>query len=159
MSKIRCTPLLSARLCAPAALVFIMGLFQPDCAQAHRMLMQEKEPGVLFVYYEGRVPAAEAAVTLLDGQDEVLLQGKANAEGRFYFDPRLGARVARADDGRGHRVVYDLEESVLEEGFLFIGDEIPLALRAALGTGMIFLLYGALYAWGTRGRRKKNAHS
>jgi len=159
MSKIPSTPLFSVKLCASAALVFVTGFFQPDCAHAHRMLMQEEGSGVLFVYYEGRVPAAEVAVTLLDEQDQVLLQGQTNAEGRFYFDPRLGAGVARADDGRGHRVVYDLEESVLEEGFLFIGDEIPLALRVALGTGMIFLLYGALYAWGTRGRRKKNAHS
>ncbi|WP_291321174.1 hypothetical protein [Desulfonatronospira sp.] len=159
MSRIPCTPALPAKLCLAAALVFIMGLSQPDCAQAHRMLMQEKEPGVLFVYYEGRVPAAEAAVTLLDEQDEMLLQGKTDTEGHFYFDPRLGARVARADDGQGHRVVYDLEKSVLEEGFLFIGDDIPLALRVALGVGIIFILFGALYLWSTRGRRKKNAHS
>ena len=159
MSVTRCTSLLSAKLCAAAALVFIMVLFQPDCASAHRMLMQEEGPGVLFIYYEGRMPAAEAAVTLLDEQDQVLLQGQTNAEGRFYFDPRLGARVARADDGQGHRVVYDLEESVMEEGFLFIGDDLPLAMRIALGMGIIFLLYGALHLWSTRGRRNKNAHS
>jgi len=150
---------LFVKLCLAAFLVFIAGLLQPDCARAHRMLMQEKEPGVLFVYYEGRVPAAEAAVTLLDEEDEVLLQGKTDAEGRFYFDPRLGARVARADDGQGHRVVYDLEESVLEEGLLFIGDDLPLGLRVALGVGAILLLFGALYLWSIRGRREKNAHT
>jgi len=159
MSKIPCTPVIFVKLWATAALVFLMGLLQPDCVQAHRMLMQEKKPGVLFVYYEGRVPAAEAVVTLLDERDEVLWQGEADAQGRFYFDPRLGARVARADDGQGHRVVYDLEESVLEEGILFIGDHLPLTMRVALGVGMIFLLFGGLYLWSTRGRRKKNAHS
>ena len=158
MSKLSSMPAFPAKLCLAAAMVFIMGLSQPDCAQAHRMLMQEKEPGVLFVYYEGRVPAAETAVTLLDEEDEVLLQAKTDAEGLFYFDPRLGARVARADDGQGHRVVYDLEESVLEEGILFIGDDLPLGLRVVLGVGAIFLLFGALYLWSIRGRRKKNAH-
>lgn len=147
------------RLGAAAVFFMFTGLLLPDFAYAHRMLMQEEDPGVLFVYYEGRVPAADAAVTLMDEHGEVLKQGETDEDGRFIFDPRLGALVARADDGMGHRVVFDLEKSIVEEGALFIGDHLPLPLRIALGIGMIFLIYTALYFWTKRAKGGSHAHS
>ncbi|WP_157861416.1 hypothetical protein [Desulfurivibrio alkaliphilus] len=130
----------------------LLGLLLPAGAEAHRIMMEEKRAGELWVYYEGRLPAAEVPLTIMDERGEVVLRGETDAEGRFYFSPHPAAVVARADDGMGHRVVFDLEKSAMEGAF--IGEQLPQPLRIVLGLGIIFLLAGALYLWGKSSREK-----
>lgn len=146
----RATPARGPRIAGILACVAVVLLAFADPASAHRMLIREVEPGLLEAYYEGGHPAKEVAVTFYDADDNVVRQGTTGEDGRIPVPPGEGMLMVEADDGLGHRVVYDVEAARVEDGVLFIGDDVPLALRVAIALAMLFAVAAAGTVWTRR---------
>ena len=119
------------------ALVTLQHVFFVDQAWAHSMHLQEEKPGMLRATYEGGRPAPKSVITLLGEEEQVLLTGPVDEQGRFTFDHKaLKPIKAVARDGLGHR---DILEFAATEDIA----ETPLILRVAFGLAL--LLIPAIY--------------
>lgn len=140
----------------PAAVIafFMIALLaHMGSAHAHGLLIRESEPGVLEVGYEGGYVAAEVSVVLYDADGNVVVEGVTDDEGRFEFDRSKGARVAEADDGIGHRVVYDIKSATIKQNAFFVAQDMPLALRTAIAVAVLLAIAAAGVVWTRRRAR------
>lgn len=68
------------------ALAALQQLIFVDQAWAHSIHLQEEKPGMLRATYEGGHPAPQTVITLLGEEEQVLLTGPVDEQGRFTFD-------------------------------------------------------------------------
>ncbi len=90
-------------------LILCMALICPP-ASAHRVIVQGRVSEIQVKAYFGggdAAPMADANVEIYaikDGQEELYLTGKADADGMFYFAPKIGVSEYRAVvEATGHK--------------------------------------------------------
>lgn len=101
-----------------------------DTVSAHRIYIIEEEPGKLKVFYEGNTAATRAVVSLLDDEENILMQEQVNKDGFFLYNyKKVKATKAIADDGLGHRTTFHLSA--------VITGEVPLFYKVAFGLSLL----------------------
>jgi nickel transport protein len=140
-------------------LVLVLFTVLMPVASAHRVHILEQINEVqIKAWYGGGTAMADADVqiySIKDGQEELYLEGKTDADGIYYFTPKLGVSEYRAvvsATGHSDEKVIDLSGGVQQEEA-----EIPLAMRIFTGFGYLAGLAGmAMYL---AARKLKNEHS
>lgn len=129
-----------------AVALMLQGAFAADPASAHRMLIDKEKDGVLKVYYQGNIAAGRSTITLLDSEGNSLAEGPVDAEGKYYYDPKLRPAFAKADDGLGHGTTYDFSQGR--------PDEVPVGIKAVFVVAIFLFISAYFYQ---QGQRKKSS--
>ncbi|WP_350343057.1 hypothetical protein PRVXT_002334 [Proteinivorax tanatarense] len=86
-----------------AVLLAVM-VFLPSTAYAHRMVIEPKEDGKVWVGFDDGTTSSSVVVKVYDKDGELLEEGSLNSEGLFNYDAQSEAETLIAEDGMGHRV-------------------------------------------------------
>ena len=132
MENVRLYPCLRVRILLVVVLLFLF----PSTLHAHRMLIEEVEPGFIRVAYDNGTPAGGAYVTFFDAEGNSILEGKVDTQGEYVYASNVQAERIEASDGQGHLAVWRRGEKNFWAG-------IPLWQRAFFGVSLLLLL-GAL---------------
>lgn len=104
------------RLITVAALLL---LFCSPAAGHKVNLFAYAEGGRVYVegYFADGKPAETGKITVLDGQNSVLLEGVTDKEGKFSFEiPKVEDLTIVLDAGMGHKTSFVLKKADLETG-------------------------------------------
>lgn len=119
--------------------------FENVTVYAHKMLVENLEPGTFHVRYDDGTNASLATVIFYDNNGNELLRGQVDEEGIITYDKSSPIYSVVADDGLGHRATW------VESEQDHILSSIPLLMRAFLGISLL-LFIAALFAY----RRSKS---
>jgi len=90
-------------------------LFKAMPVNAHKLLIDHIEPGVLHVIYEDGSHSTRTIVTAYDADRNEIRSGTLDENGYFYYDAEEAAFFV-ADDGIGHRTEWRVDEEVAING-------------------------------------------
>ncbi len=117
-------------------------LLHPEYAEAHRMIIEEVEEGIVLVRYDDGTEARVASVSTFNQEGEVVAEGTVDENGRFHYDKDIDAYRFVADDGLGHRATWVNEEDEETTGLA----SVPLPVRAILGVS-VCLFVAAIFLY------------